>query len=533
MQNKVKFSQLLHPQPLAPYFLDPEVAPIDYTAALATLENFISRNTVTPKDGEIQQDLTTILEQYGFKAINFDHEGITNTLFLRLGQKSKLVQAVQPHLEQTFLLSPENPNKTVSWQELKSQFALARLAGGQVDGQDVPPLSDLPVFAFAGHTDVVPAGNLEQWTVNAPFSPDFHEDLVANPYGFIEEVDDYVSHKQGETPAASLFKNLFSCMQQSSFAQYLQHPNYSLVGRGATDMKSGLIASVFATCALLDKFAGTDACESVSFAFLFTSDEEAQALHGTKYVVEELEATQQKLEWCIIAEPSSSKQVGDIIRNGRRGSASWWLTAKGEQGHVAYPHLVDNPIHKLIPVVHALQTELMQLDQGNSNFPATSFQLVELVAGDGTTNLVPGTARAQFNIRFNDEHSYASLQERVNAVLARFPELQSSLEVTTTCSGESFVTPKDNQFCQDAAKVIGQLTGGKTQARFDTGGGTSDGRFITRICKQMFELGVTNATLHKVNEQVVLGEFFELMQIYYGVMANTLGLVELDLAELD
>ncbi|RIY38649.1 succinyl-diaminopimelate desuccinylase [Psittacicella gerlachiana] len=527
MTRKLTFKDLLHTQPCAPYFLDPLAAEIDYTSALATLEEFVSRNTVSPEDANIQQDLAKILAPYNFKAINFNHGETTNTLFIRLGANSQLPSAYSHVLDQDFLLDPNNSEVFVPWDKLKAQFQQAKLARGNINGVTLPLLSDLPIFVFAGHTDVVPPGELGKWTYNAPFAPDFHENVSPNPYQTIPNIDEYVGAVQGQTKANIVFKEHNSPMQQSSLTQYLQHPELSLVGRGTTDMKGGLVASIFAITALLDTYTGSKAIENTTFAFLITSDEEAAALHGTKYVVEQLAEVEQSLTWCVIAEPSSSKTVGDTIRNGRRGSASWWLTANGEQGHVAYPHLVDNPIHKLIPVLNAIQEELSQLDQGNENFPATSFQLVELAAGDGTTNLVPGQAHAQFNIRFNNEHTYASLQAKVNEIIARFP-FNEQIQVTSSCSGESFVTPKDNEFCQDCAHIISLLTQGEVLSRFDTGGGTSDGRFITKICEQMFELGTTNATLHKVNEQVVLGEFFALIQIYYALTAKTIGLVDFD-----
>ncbi|RIY32249.1 succinyl-diaminopimelate desuccinylase [Psittacicella melopsittaci] len=528
MSKNITFNDLLHQTPQNPYFLNPLVSEIDYTAALATLEDFISRNTISPEDANIQADVARILAPYGFKAINFNHGETTNTLYLRLGANSQLPQAIARVLGEDALLDPNNEHVHLSWEKVREQYERAKLDQAKIDGVAIPPLSDLPIFAFAGHTDVVPPGDLSKWTYNQPFAPDYHENVATNPYRPIEDIDEYVGAIQGQSKAALLFQENFSPMQQSCYTQYLQHPEYSLVGRGATDMKGGLVASIFALTAILDSFKASKELDNVSFAFLFTSDEEAVALHGTKYVVEELEKVGQEFAWCVIAEPSSDKYVGDTIRNGRRGSASWWITAKGEQGHVAYPHLVDNPIHKLIPVVNAIQQELAQLDQGNSNFPPTSFQLVELSAGDGTTNVVPGTARAQFNIRFNDEHTYASLQEKVNEIIARFPEYNSSLEVVTNCSGESFVTPKDNSFCLDTALCLTLLTQGLLKPRFDTGGGTSDGRFITRICPQMFELGTTNGTLHKVNEQVVLGEFFTLIQIYYILTAKTIGLIQFD-----
>lgn len=559
-------AKLLLEKPQPPYYINPQVANLDYLSAIATLQEFCSRNSVTPDDANIQSDLARLLAHYNFTAITFNHQGITNTLFLRLGTHSKLATSYQQLLKQPWLVThPQDPKTheslsqthVVAWQNVLSQYqqaqqlvtssAATNSATDSVASSNtyattsttntqskialsespLACLSDLPIFCIAGHTDVVPPGNLATWTFNEPFASLVQEQVSANPFSPIKDLSSLVSPYQGQS-LANLIAQESGRLAQAQVANYLGHPERAIVARGTTDMKGGLVAGIFALTALVEKYQGTDALEQVSLAFLLTSDEEGVAHFGTKYVVEELEKVGQGLEWCIIAEPSSSKVVGDTIRNGRRGSASWWLTMQGEQGHVAYPHLVDNPIHRLIPILNELQAELLNLDQGNSEFPATSFQLVELQAGDGTTNIVPSTAKAQFNIRFNNLHSYASLQEVVNKVLARFPEDAAKLTVSSTCSGESFVTPQETAFCQDAVAVISRLTNGQTIPKFDTGGGTSDGRFITRICPQMFELGTTNATLHKVNEHITLGEFYSLMQFFYGIAAQTLGLVQVD-----
>ncbi|MFC6277230.1 succinyl-diaminopimelate desuccinylase [Psittacicella hinzii] len=532
---KKKLSSLVNPTGKRPYYLDPLATQLDYLGGIATLQELVSRNTVTPADDQTQEDIAKILKPYGFVAINFSHHGITNTLYVRLGAKSQLASTYSGQTGRPWTLNHGNTGDFTdsTWEQVYLQYLSAKAAGVKLSWANFPAISDLPVFLFAGHTDVVPPGNLEQWTLNDPFDPQVHEQVptanhqATNPYSTLEDVDYLVSATQGLSPAAEFIRE-FPAYRQALGNRYLYHPEQYMVGRGTTDMKGGLVASIYAVTALLDVYAGTPEIEQVTLAFLLTSDEEAAAVDGTKYVVTCLEEVQQNVAWCIIAEPSSSAQVGDVIRNGRRGSASWWLTVQGEQGHVAYPHLVDNPIHRLVPLLNALQTELMNLDQGNSEFPATSFQLVELAAGDGTTNLVPGTARAQFNLRFNNEHTYTSLQAKVNSIIDRFPELKDKLTVQSTCSGESFVTPQASPFCQDATKVITTLTRGNLVPKFDTGGGTSDGRFLTRICEQMFELGTTNATLHKVNEHVILGEFYELMQIYYCIMLNTFGLIALD-----
>lgn len=315
-----------------------------------------------------------------------------------------------------------------------------------------------PVLAFAGHTDVVPPGPEGQWSF-PPFEP-----TVADGH---------------------------------------------LYGRGAADMKGSLAAFVTACERFL-----AQRQPNGSIALLLTSDEEGPAHNGTVKVVETLEARNEKIDWCLIGEPSSSNQVGDVIKNGRRGSLHGHLRIMGIQGHVAYPHLAENPIHRAAPALTALTDEVW--DEGNEFFPATTFQITQIHAGTGASNVIPGELSVNFNFRYCTEVTAEQLEERVSAILDRFDlryELQWQL------SGEPFLTAK-GALVEAAVSSIREITGGETQ--LSTSGGTSDGRFIAPTGAQVVELGPVNATIHKIDECVRVEDLDRLSSIYERILENLL-----------
>ncbi|WP_337840294.1 succinyl-diaminopimelate desuccinylase [Rheinheimera sp.] len=308
-----------------------------------------------------------------------------------------------------------------------------------------------PLFCFAGHTDVVPTGPLEQWS-SPPFAPQIR--------------DGY------------------------------------LYGRGAADMKGSLAAMVVATERFLSKHQELKA----DIAFLITSDEEGPFINGTKRVVEVLEARQEKITWCLVGEPSSSHTLGDVIKNGRRGSLTGYLTVKGIQGHVAYPHLVDNPIHKAAPALSELA--ITEWDQGNAFFPATSFQISNMHAGTGATNVVPGEVSLTFNFRYSTEVTAEQLQQRVLAILDKH---QLKYELNWVLNGLPFLTDS-GALVAAAVKAVEHVQGIATS--LETTGGTSDGRFIAPTGAQVLELGPCNGTIHKIDECVRVDDLELLAQMY-------------------
>ena len=316
-----------------------------------------------------------------------------------------------------------------------------------------------PTLVWAGHTDVVPTGALERWASD-PFSP---------------------SVREGK-----------------------------LYGRGASDMKASLAAMVVAC----EAFVAAQPEAPLNLAFLLTSDEEGPAHDGTVVVCRELQRRGERLDWCIVGEPTAERQTGDTIKNGRRGSLSGQLTVKGVQGHIAYPHLARNPMHMLAPALAELATT--HWDAGNAHFPPTSWQASNLHAGTGAGNIIPGTAVLDFNFRFSTESTPEGLQQRVADVLLRHglqPERDYVLD--WSLSGLPFLTPAGSLV--DAVRAaVREVTG--LQAQLSTSGGTSDGRFIARICPQVIELGPPNATIHQVNECVALAELEPLTAIYLRVM---------------
>lgn len=308
-----------------------------------------------------------------------------------------------------------------------------------------------PLLVFAGHTDVVPTGPLDRWHSD-PFTP----------------------------------------TQRDGF----------LYGRGASDMKSSIAAFVVA----VEEFVAQNPDHAGSIGLLITSDEEGPAIDGTVKVCEYLKASKETPDLCIVGEPTSVGQLGDTIKNGRRGSLSGRLTVKGKQGHIAYPHLADNPIHRVAPVINALVTEVW--DSGNDYFPATSFQISNVHAGTGASNIIPGEIVIDFNFRFCTESTPDQLKSRVTALLDQHGLIY---EVTWTLSGLPFLTPKGS--LSDAlAQAIKAETGVTTE--LSTTGGTSDGRFIAQICPQVVEFGPVNATIHQVNENIEIAQLEPLKNIY-------------------
>lgn len=316
-----------------------------------------------------------------------------------------------------------------------------------------------PVFAFAGHTDVVPAGQPEQW-LSPPFAPEIRD-------GF-------------------------------------------LYGRGAADMK-GSIAAMVTAC---ERFIGSGKTPRGSIAFLITSDEEGSAINGTRKVVEVLEARNEKIDYCLVGEPSSDKRVGDTIKIGRRGSLHGKLRVHGVQGHVAYPHLANNPIHNAMRPLDALCSEVW--DKGNAAFPPTSFQISNIHAGTGTDNVIPGDLDVTFNFRFSTALTEETIKQRTHAILDAH-NLKYTLH--WQLSGNPFLTDRGT-LIDVAAESIREINGVETVC--STSGGTSDGRFIAPTGAQLIELGPCNATIHKVNEEVRVADLNELTRIYERIIERLL-----------
>lgn len=316
-----------------------------------------------------------------------------------------------------------------------------------------------PVFCFAGHTDVVPAGNLELWQT-PPFEPTIIDGM--------------------------------------------------LYGRGAADMKGSLAAMIVAT----EKFVSDHPDHQGSIAFLITSDEEGPFINGTTRVIDTLEARNEKIDYCIVGEPSSTHKVGDIIKNGRRGSISGELNIHGKQGHVAYPEHVKNPIHLAMPAL--AQLSQMHWDTGNAYFPETSFQISNIQSGTGATNVVPGHLTAWFNLRYSTELNDQTIVDKVNAVMT---EHQLDFEIKWTYNGQPFIT-EPGLFVNAVESAILSTTGVTTE--LSTSGGTSDGRFIAPTGAEVIELGPCNATIHQVNESVSCDDLILLADIYYQTLVNVL-----------
>jgi len=338
-------------------------------------------------------------------------------------------------------------------------FRIERLRFGDVDNFWARRGDQAPVFCFAGHTDVVPTGPIEQWKI-PPFEPRIEDGL--------------------------------------------------LTGRGAADMKGSLAAMVVAC----ERFVAEHPDHRGSIAYLITSDEEGVAVDGTVRVVETLEARQEKIDWCLVGEPSSTAQVGDVIKNGRRGSLGGILTVHGRQGHVAYPHLADNPIHRALPALAELAAETW--DHGNEFFPATSFQISNINAGTGANNVIPGDMEVVFNFRFSTELTETQLRERTESVLQRHG---LNYTLNWKLSGHPFLTPRGD-LVDAAVTAIKQVTGRDTE--LSTSGGTSDGRFIAPTGAQVVELGPVNKTIHQINECVSANDLDTLTDIYEQLLKKLL-----------
>lgn len=314
---------------------------------------------------------------------------------------------------------------------------------------------DGKLLVFAGHTDVVPTVPLYQWT-SAPFTP---------------------THRHGK-----------------------------LYGRGAADMKTSLAAFVVAA----EEFVAAHPQHAGSLAFLITSDEEGPSVDGTRKVVDLLEARDERLDYCIVGEPTSTGELGDVIKNGRRGSLSGDLRIKGVQGHIAYPHLAQNPIHLLAPALTELAAE--EWDKGNEYFSPTTWQVSNLRSGTGATNVIPGHAELLFNFRFSTASTVESLQARVHAILEKHG---LDFDLKWTVGGQPFLTPRGD-LSSALGRAIHDETGITTE--LSTTGGTSDGRFIARICPQVIEFGPPNASIHKIDEHIELRFVDPLKNIYRRVL---------------
>ncbi|ROZ68581.1 succinyl-diaminopimelate desuccinylase [Ramlibacter sp. WS9] len=382
------------------------------TRALHLTEQLISRRSITPEDGNCQQIIAERLAPLGFAC-------------------------------KTILSGPDTFRVTNLWAKREGKLEAQPGAGRTV--------------VFAGHTDVVPTGPLDQWTSD-PFTP---------------------SHRDGK-----------------------------LYGRGASDMKTSIAAFTVA----VEEFLAAHPEPDLSIAFLLTSDEEGPSVDGTVVVCDRLKARGERLDYCIVGEPSSVERVGDMIKNGRRGSMSGKLTIRGVQGHIAYPQLAKNPIHLAMPALAELAT--IEWDRGNDFFQPTSWQMSNIHAGTGAGNVIPGTLVVDFNFRYSTESTPEGLQKLVHEVLDRHG---LDCSVDWVVGGLPFLTtPGDLVGAIQGA--IRAETGIETE--LSTTGGTSDGRFISRICPQVVEFGPINASIHKIDEHVVVADIEPLKNIYRRTLEN-------------
>jgi succinyl-diaminopimelate desuccinylase len=379
------------------------------SATLHLTEQLISRASVTPEDAGCQALLVARLQPLGFVC-------------------------------ETIVSGPDDFRVTNLWAKFTGQAGAEGAA---------------PTLVFAGHTDVVPTGPLDQWTT-PPFTP---------------------SHRNGV-----------------------------LYGRGAADMKGSIAAMVVA----VEEFLAANPKPALSIAFLVTSDEEGPSRDGTLVVCEQLKARGEVLDYCIVGEPTSVDQLGDMIKNGRRGTLGGKLSVKGLQGHIAYPHLAKNPVHLFAPALAELVAT--EWDRGNEFFPATSWQVSNIHGGTGATNIIPGELVVDFNFRFSTESTAEGLKQRLEAVLKKF-NLDYSLQ--WTLNGEPFLTTP-GELVQAVRDAIQAETG--LQTELSTTGGTSDGRFIAKICPQLIEFGPINASIHKIDEHVLVSSLDPLKNIYKGVL---------------
>ncbi|HSS69448.1 MAG TPA: succinyl-diaminopimelate desuccinylase [Casimicrobiaceae bacterium] len=338
-------------------------------------------------------------------------------------------------------------------------FHCETLTAGQVTNLWARRGEARPAICFAGHTDVVPSGPREAWSSD-PFVPTIR--------------DGY------------------------------------LYGRGAADMKSSLAAFVVA----IEAFVAAHPKHPGSIALIVTSDEEGPAVDGTVRVTDRLKARGEMLDYCVVGEPSSSERLGDTIKNGRRGTLSGTLRVRGVQGHVAYPHLAKNPIHLVAPAIGELAA--MKWDDGNEYFPPTTWQVSNIRAGTGATNVIPGSLDLMFNFRYATASTRESLRERFETVLRRHG---LDYELEWTGSGDPYLTPRGN-LVATVAEAIGETCG--VSPEVSCTGGTSDGRFIAAICSEVIELGPVNATIHKVDERVAIADLEPLAAVYRGILERLL-----------
>jgi succinyl-diaminopimelate desuccinylase len=380
--------------------------------ALHLAEQLIARRSVTPEDGQCQRIVGERLEPLGFAG-------------------------------ETMASGPETFRVTNLWTKRAGRLE-ATPAGGRT-------------VVFAGHTDVVPTGPLEQWTSD-PFTP---------------------AHRDGK-----------------------------LYGRGAADMKTSIAAFVVAA----EEFLATHPDPALSIALLLTSDEEGPSIDGTAVVCDRLRDRGERLDWCIVGEPTSVGRVGDTIKNGRRGSMSARLTVEGVQGHSAYPQLARNPVHQALPALAELAR--LEWDRGNPFFPATSWQISNIHGGTGATNVIPGAVVIDFNFRFGTESTPEGLQRRTREVLDRHG---LDYELEWVVGGLPFLTTPGELVGAIQDAIRGE-TGIETE--LSTTGGTSDGRFISRICPQVIEFGPVNASIHKIDEHVRVADIEPLKNIYRRTLEN-------------
>jgi succinyl-diaminopimelate desuccinylase len=341
----------------------------------------------------------------------------------------------------------------------KLGFVIERMRFGNVDNFWARRGTARPVVVFAGHTDVVPSGPVASW-FSPPFEPTIRDGM--------------------------------------------------LYGRGAADMKTSLAAFITA----IEAFLAAHPDHQGSIALLVTSDEEGVAVDGTVRVVEALQARGELLDYCIVGEPTSNQKVGDMIKNGRRGSLSGTLIVKGIQGHIAYPHLVKNPIHMAAPAIAELAATVW--DQGNEYFPPTSWQVSNINGGTGATNVVPGTVEIWFNFRFSTARTEQDLKDQVHAILDKHG---LEYDLAWELSGKPYITPKGNLVAAISAAI--EESYGITP-ELSTSGGTSDGRFIADICEQVIEFGPLNATIHKLNECVGIADIEPLKQTFERTLVKLL-----------
>ena len=363
-------------------------------------------------------------------------------------------------ISQASVTPDDNGCQSIMIERLKKiGFEIHPLKFGDVDNFWATRGNSGPIFAFAGHTDVVPAGNEDAWNTS-PFEPTIKD-------GF-------------------------------------------LYGRGAADMKGGLASMVTAT----ENFVNENPNHNGTIAFLITSDEEGVAVNGTVKVMEYLKENNQKIDYCLLGEPSSTSVTGDVIKNGRRGSLNGVIHVKGKQGHVAYPHLAKNPIHFIAPALSDLCSQ--EWDSGNEYFPATSLQVSNIHSGDGVTNVIPGEAKVMFNFRYSTETTKEELMKKVHEILDSH---KIDYTIDWSHSGYPFLTPVGDlvSACVSAIEETKDIT-----PELSTSGGTSDGRFIAQEGTQIVELGPVNATIHQINESILVKDLEDLSSIYTKVLTRIL-----------